>query len=94
MSAEQGDSHRLAALAALASAAVLAILGIGIVLSQFPRGLIVLVGLAIAVAAAWYGLTRTGAARGCCGSGVAIVALALTDRRAARRRRSPLRRPS
>ena len=77
MSAEQGDSHRLAALAALASAALLAILGIGIVLSQFPRGLIVLVGLAIAFAAAWYGLTRTGGAR-LLGSGVAIVALAVT----------------
>ena len=48
---------------ALASAAVLAILSIDIVVSQFPRGLIVLACLVIAFAAAWYGLTRTGGAR-------------------------------
>jgi diacylglycerol kinase family enzyme len=77
MSAEQGDPHRLAALAALASAALLAILGIDIVLSQFPRGLIVLAGLVIALAAAWYGLTRTGGAR-LLGSGIAILAVAVT----------------
>ena len=76
MSAEQGDPHRLAALAALASAAVLAILSIDIVVSQFPRGLIVLAGLAIAFAAAWYGLTRTGGAR-LLGSGIAILAVAV-----------------
>jgi Diacylglycerol kinase catalytic domain len=75
MSAEQVE-HRLAALAALASALVLAALSIDIVLSQFPRGLIVLVCLAIAFAAAWYGLTRTGGAR-LLGSGVAILAAAL-----------------
>ena len=45
MPAEQGASHRLAALVALASAAVLAILGIDIVFSQFPRGPIVLPAL-------------------------------------------------
>lgn len=44
MSAEQGDSHRLAAIAALASVAILAILSIDIVLSQFPRGLIATTG--------------------------------------------------
>ena len=38
MAAEQGDTHRLAALAALGSAAVIAILSIDIVVSQFPRG--------------------------------------------------------
>ncbi len=75
MSAEQGDPHRLAALAALASAAVLAILSIDIVLSQFPRGLIVLAGLALALTAAWYGLTRTGGAR-LLGSGIATLAVA------------------
>src|ERR1700760_4782802 len=68
-SAEQGE-HRLAALAALASAAVLAALSIDIVLSQFPRGLIVLACLVLAFAAAWYGLTRTGGAR-LLGSGIA-----------------------
>jgi hypothetical protein len=77
MSAEQGDQHRLAALAALASAAVLAVLSIDIVLSQFPRGLVVLAGLGLAFAAAWYGLTRTGGAR-LLGSGIAILAVAVT----------------
>ncbi len=76
MPAEQGDPHRLAALAALASAAVLAILGLDIVISQFPRGLVVLAGLVLASAAAWYGLTRTGGAR-LLGAGIAILAVAL-----------------
>jgi diacylglycerol kinase family enzyme len=76
MSAEQGDTHRLAALAALGSAAVLAILSIDIVASQFLRGLIVLACVVIAFAAAWYGLTRTGVAR-LLGSGVAILAVAV-----------------
>ena len=76
MSAEQDDTHRLAALVALVSTAVVAILGIDIVLSQFPRGLIVLAGLVIAFAAAWYGLTRTGGAR-LLGSGIAILAAAV-----------------
>jgi len=75
MSAEQGDPRRLAALAALASAAVLAILSIDIVVSQFPRGLVVLACLAIAFASAWYGLTRTGGAR-LLGAGIAILAVA------------------
>jgi diacylglycerol kinase family enzyme len=76
MSAEQGDTHRLAALVALVSTAVLVILSIDIVLSQFPRGLIVLAGLAAALTAAWYGLTHTGGAR-LLGSGIAIVAVAV-----------------
>jgi hypothetical protein len=76
MPAEQGDSHRLAALAALASAALLAILSIDIVLSQFPRGLIVLACLVIAFAAAWYGLIRTGGAR-LLGLGIATLAVAV-----------------
>jgi len=75
MSADQGDPHRLAALAALVSAAVLAVLSIDIVASQFPRGLIVLACLVITIASAWYGLTRTGGAR-LLGSGVAILAMA------------------
>ncbi len=76
MSAEQGDTHRLAALVALVSAAVLAILSIDIVVSQFPRGLIVLAAIGLACAAAWYGLTRTGGAR-LLGSGIAILAVAV-----------------
>jgi diacylglycerol kinase family enzyme len=69
------EPNRWAALAALASAAVLAILGIDIVVSQFPRGLIVLACIAIALASGWYGLTRTGGAR-LLGSGLAILAVA------------------
>jgi diacylglycerol kinase family enzyme len=69
-----GYLHRLAALAALASVPVLAALGIDIVLSQFPRGLVLLAGLVLASAAAWYGLTRTGGAR-LLGSGIAILAV-------------------
>jgi diacylglycerol kinase family enzyme len=68
---------RLAALVALVSAAILAILSVDIVLSQFPRGLVVCAGLALALAAAWYGLTRTGVAR-LLGAGVAILAAAMT----------------
>jgi diacylglycerol kinase family enzyme len=50
------------------------ILAVDILVEQFPRGLIVLAGVAIAFAAAWYGLLRTGAARVL---GVAIAAMAL-----------------
>lgn len=76
MSAEQGDTHRLAALVALVSTTVVVILGIDIVLSQFPRGLIVLAGLVLALTAAWYGLTHIGGAR-LLGSGIAVVAVAV-----------------
>lgn len=74
---EQGNPHRLAALVALASALALAVLSIDIVVSQFPRGLVVLGGLVIALAAAWHGLTRTGGAR-LLGSGIAVLAAAVT----------------
>jgi diacylglycerol kinase family enzyme len=70
---EHGRQQQLAALAALVSGAVLAVLAIDIALSQFPRGLIVLAGLVLALAAAWYGLTRTGVAR-LLGFGIAILA--------------------
>jgi hypothetical protein len=59
----------------LASAALLVILSIEIVVSQFPRGLIVLACVVVALASAWYGLTRVGGAR-LLGSGIAIGALA------------------
>jgi diacylglycerol kinase family enzyme len=62
---------------ALVSSAVLAVLAVDIVLSQFPRGLIVLAGLVLAFVAAWYGLTRTGSAR-LLGSGIAVLAVAAT----------------
>jgi diacylglycerol kinase family enzyme len=74
---ERGRQQQLAALAALASAAALAVLGIDIALSQFPRGLIVLAGLVVALAAAWYGLTRTGVAR-LLGLGSAILAMVVS----------------
>jgi diacylglycerol kinase family enzyme len=74
---QQARAHRLAALTALASGAVLAVLSVDIVVSQFPRGLIVLACLVFACAAAWYGLTHTSGAR-LLGSGVAILALAAT----------------
>jgi diacylglycerol kinase family enzyme len=75
MPVEQTNPHRLAAVAALAGGAVLAILTIDIVVEQFPRGLVVLGGLALALAAAWHGLTRTGGAR-LLGTGIAILAVA------------------
>ena len=72
---ERGAPHRLAALVALASGAAIAVLTIDIVVTQFPRGLIILGGIAVALAAAWYGLTRTGGAR-LLGSGIAFLAVA------------------
>jgi len=69
--------NRLAAFAALASAAVLFVLGVDVVLSGFLLGVAVLVGLGVAIAAAWYGLTRTGPSR-LLGFGIAALALVLT----------------
>ena len=69
--------NRFAAFAALGSAAVLFVLVADLVISGFLLGFAVLVGLGIAMAAAWYGLTRTGAAR-LVGSGIATLALLLT----------------
>ena len=65
---------------------VILVLAVDIVVEQFPRGLIVLAGVAIAFAAAWYGLLRTGAAR-VLGVAIAVLALAATCRRADNRRR-------
>jgi diacylglycerol kinase family enzyme len=56
---------------------ILAVLSVDIVVSQFPRGLIVFAGLALALVAAWYGLTRTGVTR-LLGSAVALLAVAMT----------------
>jgi diacylglycerol kinase family enzyme len=66
--------QRIAALTALVLPPMILILAVDIVVQQFPRGLLVLAGVAIAFAAAWYGLLRTGAARVL---GVAIAVLAL-----------------
>jgi len=69
--------QRMAALTALVLPPVILILAVDIVVEQFPRGLIVLAGVAIGFAAAWYGLLRTGAAR-VLGVAIAVVALAAT----------------
>ena len=69
--------QRIAALTALVLPPVILVLAVDIVVEQFPRGLIVLAGVAIAFAAAWYGLLRTGAAR-VLGVAIAVVALAAT----------------
>jgi diacylglycerol kinase family enzyme len=70
-----GWSQRIAAVAALVLLPAMIVLAVGIVVQQFPEGLIVLAGVAIALAAAWYGLLRTGAAR-VLGVAIAVVALA------------------
>jgi diacylglycerol kinase family enzyme len=67
--------RRVAAASALALAALTSALAIYVVIQQFPRGLIVLGCLALALAAAWYGLLRRGAAR-LAGMGIALLALA------------------
>ena len=69
--------QRIAAVTALVLPPVILVLAVDIVVEQFPRGLIVLAGVAIAIAAAWYGLLRTGAAR-VLGVAIAVVALAAT----------------
>ena len=69
--------QRIAALTALVLPPVILVLAVDIVVEQFPRGLIVLAGVVIAFAAAWYGLLRPGVAR-VLGVAIAIVALAAT----------------
>ncbi len=73
----RSTKHRLAAILALGSAAVLLVLSADIIISGFLLGVAVLVGIAVAAAAAWYGLTRTAAAR-LIGFGLSILALSLT----------------
>ncbi len=75
LSVEQGNTHRLAALAALFSAVVLVVLGVDILVAAFPHGLFVLAGIVVSAAAAWYGLIHIGGAR-LLGSAIAILALA------------------
>jgi diacylglycerol kinase family enzyme len=55
--------HRLAALAALVLVAIAASLAVVTAIAAFPRGVVVLVCVALAVSAGWYGIVRRGAAR-------------------------------
>ena len=66
--------QRAAAIAALILAPAVVLLAAYIVVQQFPRGLIVLACVAIALAAGWYGLLRRGGAR-LLGLGIALAAL-------------------
>ena len=66
--------QRLAAIAALVLAPAVLILALGIVVTEFPRGLIVLGCVVVGIAAALFGLIRRGIAR-LLGLGVALVAL-------------------
>jgi len=68
------NRQRAAAALALALTALTAALALYILIVQFPRSLIVLGCVAIALAAGWYGLLRTGAPR-VAGIGLAAIAL-------------------
>jgi diacylglycerol kinase family enzyme len=69
-------SRRLAAVVALVVAPAVVLLAGYILFDQFPRGLVVIGCVAIALVAAWYGLLRRGAARAV-GLATALVALAV-----------------
>ena len=69
-------SRRLAAVVALVVAPAVVLLALYVVFDQFPRGLIVIGCVALALAAAWYGLLRKGMGR-VLGLAVAFVALAV-----------------
>ena len=68
--------QRAAAVVAVVLAPAVVLLAVFVVVQQFPRGLIVLACVAIALAAGWYGLLRRGAAR-LLGLGIAAAALIL-----------------
>ena len=68
-------SQRAAAIAALGLPPALLILAITVLVGEFPRGLIVLGCVVVALAAAWYGLLRRGTAR-LLALAVALAALA------------------
>jgi diacylglycerol kinase family enzyme len=69
--------RRLAAVAALVVGAATALLAVAIVVTEFPRGLLVVACVALAAAAGWYGLLRRGAARtaGLAAAGLALAAI-------------------
>ena len=70
-------TRRVAAIAALLLPSAVLILAVAVMVQEFPRGLIVVAGVVIAVAAGWYGLLRRGIAR-LLGAVLALLALAAT----------------
>ena len=68
--------QRMAATAALLLGSATLVVGLHIVLAQFPRGLIILGCVAVALVAGWYGLLRRGFLRLAC-LAVALAALAV-----------------
>ena len=66
--------RRLAALVALVVGAATLVLAVAVAVDEFPRGLVLLGCVAVAAAAAWYGVLRRGIAR-VAGLGVAGLAL-------------------
>jgi diacylglycerol kinase family enzyme len=69
------QARRSTAVAALVLPLVALLVATAIAVEQFPQGLLVLGGVAVALAAAWYGLLRRGAAR-VLGTAIALVVLA------------------
>jgi diacylglycerol kinase family enzyme len=68
-------ARRVTAAAALVLPLLALLIAAVIAAEQFPQGLLVLGGVAIALAAAWYALLRSGSAR-VLGAGIALVVLA------------------
>jgi diacylglycerol kinase family enzyme len=67
--------RRAAAAAALVIPILALLVAVAVAVEQFPQGLLVLGGVAVALAAAWYGLLHRGAAR-VLGAGIALAVLA------------------
>ena len=67
-------SRRLLAIVALVVAAATIVLAVWVAVSEFPRGLLLLGCVLVAVAAAWYGLLRRGLVR-VVGLIIAVLAL-------------------
>jgi diacylglycerol kinase family enzyme len=71
--------RRAAAIAALSLGSATLLLGLYILLDQFPRGFLVLGGIAVALVVGWYGLLRRGALRTVAlGVAVGLAAAVLT----------------
>jgi hypothetical protein len=70
----QSGGRRGAAIAALILAPAALVLALVVMVQEFPRGLIVVAGVVVALAAVWYGLLRRGVARA---AGLSVAALAV-----------------